>query len=72
MGRISHSVVRLLVKQMECSEHWCEQNDDTTISIIALACACVITIDFNGLCEEEDKSSYHWARQLGWWYTTLL
>lgn len=55
----------LLVKQMECSEHWCEQNDDTTISIIALACAYVISIDFNGLCEEEDKSSYHWARHLG-------
>lgn len=67
-----HSVAMLLVKQMECSEHWCEQNDDTTISIIALACAYVISIDFNGLCEEEDKSSYHWARHLDWWYTALL
>lgn len=67
-----HSVARLLVRQMECSEHWCEQNDDTTISIIALACACVISIDFNGLCEQEDKSSYHWARHLGWWCTPLL
>lgn len=54
-----HSLAMLLVKQMECSEHWCEQNDDTTISIIALACAYVISIDFNGLCEEVDKSSYH-------------
>lgn len=73
MGKIPFTAfARLLVRQMECSEHWCEQNDDTTISIIALACACVISIDFNGLCEEEDKSSYHWARHLGWWYTTLL
>lgn len=66
------SVAMLLVKQMECSERWCEQNDDTTISIIALACAYVISIDFNGLCEEKDKSSYHWARHLDWWYTALL
>lgn len=46
-----------LVRQMECPEHWCEQNDDTTISIIALACARVIIIDFYGVCGETDKSS---------------
>lgn len=51
-----HSRVRRLVRQMECSEHWCEPNDDT-ISIIALACACVISIDLYGVCEETDKSS---------------
>lgn len=51
-----YSHVRHLVRQMECSEHWCEQNDGT-ISIIALACACVISIDLYGVCEETDKSS---------------
>lgn len=52
-----HSHARRLVRQMECSEHWCEQNDDTGISIIALACACVISIDLYGVYEETDKSS---------------
>lgn len=52
-----HTHARRLVRQMECPEHWCEQNDDTAISIIALACARVIIIDFYGVCEETDKSS---------------
>lgn len=52
-----HSHARRLVRQMDGSEHWCEQNDDTTISIIALACACVISIGLYGVCEETDKSS---------------
>lgn len=46
-----------LVRQMECPEQWCEQNDDTTISIIAPTPACVVIMDFYGVCEETDKSS---------------
>lgn len=69
MGKISFPA---FARQMECWEHWCEQNDDATISITALACACVISIDFNGLCDEEDKSGYHWTRHLGRRYTAAL
>lgn len=54
MGKISLTVVR---GRWSVLEHQREQNDDTAISIIALACACVISIDLYGVCEETDKSS---------------
>lgn len=53
---LSHTCKACLVRQMECPEHWCEQNDDTTISIIALACAYVVIMDFYGVCEETRQS----------------
>lgn len=47
------------MRQMLCPEHSCEQNDDTAISIIGQeASACIVIMDFYGVCEQRDKSSY--------------
>lgn len=54
MGKMSFTVVR---GRWSALERGREQNDDTAISIIDLACACVISIDLYGVCEEMDKSS---------------
>lgn len=58
-----------LVRQMECPEHWCEQNDDTAISIMVLACTCVAIMDFYGVCEKAVKQ---WAGYRRCWYIPLL
>lgn len=52
MGKTSLTAVR---GRWSALERRREQNDDTAISIIDLACACLITIDLYGVCEETDK-----------------
>lgn len=48
---LSYTCETWLVRLMQCPGHWCEQNDDTAISIIAVPCAYVIIKDFYGVCK---------------------